>query len=163
MDTKIIGNLDILMNRFSKTGRFKNGIYKNLMQSGFKEIRERKIDSDKFVLMVSEGSSKKASNLTIGFDLKKGFVVKQSSNARAMVSWKEVWKNLNKTYKDLDGNVRKMVNLRRTYIQDNLVDSEKNIEFSKQNGDFYKFSGKNGTHKYQSKVGEQSFEFTNKK
>ncbi len=103
MNTKIIGTYDKLINRFSKTGRIKNQIYKELESAGMKEIRERTISEDKFVLLGSKQKGKGHSNMTIGVDLKKGYIQKESQMVKILTCFSKHKSSIEKYFTDWNG------------------------------------------------------------
>ena len=63
MSTKIIGATTKLFNNFTETGRLKNKMYKDLSEIGMREIRQRAVSKDKFVLMASKEKGCGKSNI----------------------------------------------------------------------------------------------------
>ena len=186
MNTKIIGSTEKFINKFSENGRVKNELYKKLEANGYKEIRQRKVGSDKFVILASSNKGKVKSNMTLGIDMKKGMVQKETHNVKFMLMYDERLKEIVKIFSDIEGNIKKECSKARTYINGKLCESSinkkfgdgasfkkvlasdkktlKEVEFKKSNGDFYKFAQKNdGTKVFDKSVNGQGYTFTTSK
>ena len=126
MNTKIIGTYDRLVNRFTKTGRIKNQIYKELSNAGMKEIRERAFAEDKFVMLASRQKGKGRSNMTIGVDLKKGYIQKETQQSKILTCFSKHKSSIEKYFTDWDGILLRKLT-KNTSIVNGEIAETKNI------------------------------------
>lgn len=116
MSTVIMGNVDRFINCFSKKGRVKNDLYKQLTQKGMKEVRVRNTGKDSFVMLASKTAGVGKSDMTFGVDINKGMVQKETKNSYFMSIINKKCHYIDKFFTDLNGFKQKYVNKVTTYI-----------------------------------------------
>ncbi len=124
MNTKIIGNYDRFINMFSKTGRVKNKMYKELYHNGMKEIREREISKDQFVLLASKQVKNGRSSMTFGVDMQKGYVQKETGLAKMMLPFDRYRSSIVKHFTDWQGNLIARLTKSKVFDNGKTVDSK---------------------------------------
>ena len=116
MNTKIINNVIKMKNSFTQAGRFKNQMYNDLYSAGMREIRERTIDKDRFVLMASKTTGKGKSDITFGVDLKKGYIQKQTELSRILTCYDKKLSLVTKFFTDMQGNLLRRITRKQTSV-----------------------------------------------
>ncbi len=116
MNTKIITGTNRFINFFTKKGRTKNQIYNDLHEMGMREIRERNIAKDRFVLLASKVPGKGKSDITIGVDLKMGYIQKETNLSKFMTCFDKKISGITKCFSDWNGNLLRKVSQYKTFI-----------------------------------------------
>ena len=116
MNTKIMNITNRFFNYFSKKGRVKNDLYKQLTEKGMKEVRVRNTGKDSFVMLASKTAGVGKSDMTLGVDINKGMVQKQTDDAIPMILFDKRLHSIDKFFMDLNGKVQKSINKVITYI-----------------------------------------------
>ena len=109
MNTVIMGNFDRFVNCFSKKGRIKNDLYKQLTEHGMNEIRVRNTGKDSFVMLASKIAGVGSSDMTLGININKGIVQKETSHVRVLTFIDRKLHSVTKYFMDLNGKMKKSV------------------------------------------------------
>lgn len=186
MNTKIIGSYDKFINTFSKTGRVKNKMYRELHSAGMKEIRERVISKDKFVLMASEHTGKGTGAMTFGVDMNSGYVQKQTQTAKIMTFFDKQRSGIVKHFTDWQGNLVRKLTKNKAFANGETIDAKtvteipgkyvktsemniytpvrRSVKVEYANGDKYSFAEyENGNREYNRTIKGVDYSFTTKK
>lgn len=156
MNTVIMGNFDRFVNRFTKKGRVKNDLYKQLTEEGMNEVRVRNTGKDSFVILASKIAGVGSSDMTLGIDINKGMVQKETSRAKVLTFTDKKLHSVARYFMDLNGKMKKSVtkiyatvcgNHNYTKITTEIPDkykkiidksaSSESIKIDYNNGDFY--------------------------
>ena len=183
MSTKIIGATTKLFNNFTETGRLKNKMYKDLSEIGMREIRQRAVSKDKFVLMASKEKGCGKSNMTFGVDLKKGYIQKQYTKSVALLCFDKRTATITKIFSDWKGNllrrfdkIRVLINGKTfstksitevpgKYTKRSEIGNEpkRNISINFANGNTYRFTEyENGQRVYNKNIDGVEYSFAAK-
>ena len=124
MSTVIMGNVDRFINRFSKKGRVKNDLYKQLTEKGMKEIRVRDTGKDCFVVLASKNAGVGSSDMTLGVNINKGMVQKETGHTTTLSIIDETQHSIAKYFMDLNGKMQKSVTKLKRYVYGKLNDTK---------------------------------------
>lgn len=124
MSTVIMGNVDRFINRFSKKGRVKNDLYKQLTEKGMKEIRVRDTGKDCFVVLASKNAGVGSSDMTLGVNINKGMVQKEIGHSTILSIIDETQHSIAKYFMDLNGRMQKSVTKLKRYVYGKLNDTK---------------------------------------
>lgn len=124
MGTVILGNFDRFINRFSKKGRVKNDLYKQLTDKGMKEIRVRDTGKDSFVMLASKNAGVGSSDMTLGVDITKGMVQKETEHPMVLSIIDKKQHLISKYFIDLNGRITKSITKLKKYINGKLNDTK---------------------------------------
>ena len=116
MNTVVMDKTNRFMNYFSKKGRVKNNLYKQLTKKGMQEVRVRNTGKDSFVMLASRTAGVGKSDMTLGVDINKGMVQKETENSVALSIIDEKRHAVIKYFLDLNGYIQKSVNKVARYI-----------------------------------------------
>lgn len=124
MSTVIMGNVDRFINRFSKKGRVKNDLYKQLTEKGMKEIRVRDTGKDCFVVLASKNAGVGSSDMTLGVNINKGMVQKETGHTTTLSIIDVTQHSIAKYFMDLNGKMQKSVTKLKRYVYGKLNDTK---------------------------------------
>ena len=124
MSTVVMGNVDRFINRFSKKGRAKNDLCKQLTEKGMNEVRVRDIGKDSFVMLASEKVGVGSSDMTLGVNINKGMVQKETGHSTTLSIIDETQHSIAKYFMDLNGKMQKSVTKLKTYVYGKLNDTK---------------------------------------
>ena len=130
MSTKIVGPQVKFKNIFTKFGREKNHLYKEMKKAGFAEIRERNLPNGSTVALGYKGS--KGTN-DIAFLLRPDLSLEEKAvkNSVGLTPWKQKTSVIDKFYADKNGEVvrhktKKVVRINDSVIASEIVDNQPN-------------------------------------
>lgn len=124
MSTVIMGNVDRFINRFSKKGRVKNDLYKQLTEKGMKEVRVRDTGKDSFIVLASKNAGVGSSDMTLGVNINKGMVQKETGHTTTLSIIDETQHSIAKYFMDLNGKMQKSVTKLKRYVYGKLNDTK---------------------------------------
>lgn len=116
MNTVIMNKTNRFFNYFSKKGRVKNDLYEKLTHKGMKEVRVRNTGKDSFVMLASKTAGAGKSDMTLGVDINKGMVQKQTDKGFCLSIINQNLHYIDKFFMDLNGFTQKYVNRVTMYI-----------------------------------------------
>lgn len=120
MATKCISYFDKFINKYSRYGKMKNRIYKNLEKRGLSYITQRKAGYGRCVILGSKDQYSRT-GLAMKLDKRKGYIEEETSIAKLQYEYKENT-TLVKKYFDLSGNLKKTYSKIRRYDVDKFDD-----------------------------------------
>lgn len=124
MNTVIMNETNRFFNYFSKKGRVKNDLYKQLTEKGMKEVRVRDIGKDSFVMLASKKVGVGSSDMTLGVNINKGMVQKETGHSTTLSIIDETQHSIAKYFIDLNGKMQKSVTKLKRYVYGKLNDTK---------------------------------------
>ena len=124
MSTVVMGNVDRFINCFSKKGRAKNDLYKQLTEKGMNEVRVRDTGKDSFVMLASKKVGVGSSDMTLGVNINKGMVQKETGHTTTLSIIDVTQHSIAKYFMDLNGKMQKSVTKIKRYVYGKLNDTK---------------------------------------
>ena len=124
MSTVVMGNVDRFINHFSKKGRAKNDLYKQLTEKGMKEVRVRDTGKDSFIMLASKKVGVGSSDMTLGVNINKGMVQKETGHTTTLSIIDVTQHSIAKYFMDLNGKMQKSVTKLKRYVYGKLNDTK---------------------------------------
>lgn len=124
MSTVVMGNVDRFINCFSKKGRAKNDLYRQLTEKGMNEVRVRDTGKDSFVVLASKKAGVGSSDMTLGVNINKGMVQKETEHSTILSIIDETQHSIAKYFMDLNGKMQKSVTKLKRYVYGKLNDTK---------------------------------------
>ena len=162
MNTVIMSDANKFVNYFSKKGRVKNDLYKQLTEKGMKEVRVRNTGKNSFVMLASRNAGVGRSDMTLGVDITKGMVQKDTEHSTILSIIDETQHSIAKYFIDLNGKMQKSVTKLKRYVYGKLNDTKtitevpskykkvkeksaslETVKLDYENGNFYHFEKDN--------------------
>ena len=120
MNTVIMSDANKFVNYFSKKGRVKNDLYKQLTEKGMKEVRVRNTGKNSFVMLASRNAGVGRSDMTLGVDITKGMVQKETKHSIVQSIIDEKRHFISKDFVDINDKIVKSIIKLKRYINGKL-------------------------------------------